>query len=117
MSRLLLMALLPFSATACAAAAASLEPAPARRAELVNMVRQDCGSCHGMRFKGGLGPPLLPDDLRGKPVDGLVLTVLDGRPGTAMAGWRPFMSEAEARWIVQKLMSGFPELEARGQGN
>ena len=36
------------------------EPAPARQKELVHMVRQGCGSCHGMRLTGGLGPPLQP---------------------------------------------------------
>ena len=43
-----------------AAAASAAEPAPARRAQLVELVRQDCGSCHGLTLKGGLGPSLEP---------------------------------------------------------
>ena len=92
-------------------------PAPERQRELVSMVRQDCGSCHGMTLKGGLGPALLPDDLRDKPVESLVATILDGRPGSAMPGWRPFMSDDEANWIVSRLMGGFPPVQIEiGQG-
>ncbi len=90
------------------------EPAEARRRELVNMVRQDCGSCHGMRLTGGLGPALLPAALQGRPIDSLVATVMQGRPGTAMPGWARFVSEAEARWILDRLLRGFPQFEPNG---
>ena len=96
--------------------AQSVEPAPARRAELVNMVRQDCGSCHGLTLKGGLGPALLPDTLAGKPDDGLVSVVMRGRPGTAMPGWARFVDDAEAVWIVARLKSGFPTLNLTSEG-
>ena len=85
------------------------EPDAVRQKELVRLVRQDCGSCHGMTLQGGLGPALLPADLRDKPAEGLVATIYHGRPGTPMPPWKQFMSEAEADWIVQKLMSGFPQ--------
>jgi cytochrome c55X len=85
------------------------EPDAVRQKELVHLVRQDCGSCHGMTLQGGLGPALLPDTLRDKPAEGLVATIYYGRPGTPMPPWKQFMSEAEAGWIVQKLMSGFPQ--------
>lgn len=98
--------------TALAVGVARADPAPERRQELIRLVRQDCGSCHGMTLKGGLGPALLPADLADKPADGLVATVLDGRPGTAMPGWSRFMSEAEARWVVARLQGGFPPLAA-----
>jgi cytochrome c55X len=87
------------------------EPAPARQKELVHMVRQDCGSCHGMRLAGGLGPALLPERLADWPDDSLVATIIHGRPGTAMPGWQRFMNEAEAGWIVARLKQGFPELD------
>ena len=35
-----------------------------RQAELSHMVKQDCGSCHGMTLKGGLGPALLEENLQ-----------------------------------------------------
>lgn len=88
---------------------ASLMPGKQRQIELIRMVRQDCGSCHGMSLKGGLGSPLLPENLRDKPVDGLVATVMQGRPGTAMPPWKAIISETEAEWIVARLLAGFPQ--------
>lgn len=85
------------------------EPGVERQKELVRLVRQDCGSCHGMTLQGGLGPALVPAALHDKPPEGLAATIYYGRPGTPMPPWRQFMSEAEAAWIVQKLMSGFPQ--------
>lgn len=90
-------------------AAASLlaaEPVTLRQAELTHLVRQDCGSCHGMTLKGGLGPALTREALREKPAESLVVTVLYGRPGTAMPPWRDFVSEPEAAWIVKQLQEG-----------
>ena len=83
-------------------------PSQKRRAELISLVRQDCGSCHGMTLKGGLGPSLLPEALKDKPADSLQATILQGRPGTAMPPWQRFLNEAEAGWIVAQLQKGFP---------
>jgi cytochrome c55X len=77
-----------------------------RQQELLNFLKQDCGSCHGLMMKGGLGPALLPETLKGKPVEYLVTTILDGRPGTAMPAWRPLLSPAEAQWIADALLQG-----------
>jgi cytochrome c55X len=84
-------------------------PGEARRQELVHLLRQDCGACHGLRLAGGLGPALLPEDLRGKPAESLSEVILKGRPGTPMPGWQPFVTEAEARWMVDMLMNGLTE--------
>ena len=100
-----ILSLFIFSLSLAVEAAA---PAPARRAQLVAMVREDCGACHGMTLKGGLGPPLVPAALAGKPADLLEAVILDGRPGTPMPPWRRFLSEEEARWIVDSLKKGFP---------
>lgn len=85
------------------------EPAPERKAELMHLVRQDCGSCHGLRMEGGLGLPLTPAALEGKDAEGLKFTILQGRYGTTMPPWSPFMNEAEAGWIVEMLMKGLPD--------
>ena len=79
---------------------------PARQAELMNILKQDCGSCHGLTLKGGLGPALRPDDLAGKPDALLLKTILDGRPGTPMPPWRPILTEEEAAWMVRVLKRG-----------
>lgn len=77
-----------------------------RKAELAHMVKQDCGSCHGMTLKGGLGPALLPDDLKNKPTLMLENTVLFGRPGTAMPPWKSILKPQEVRWIISQLQKG-----------
>jgi cytochrome c55X len=100
--------LLPLLLLAVSSAWAN-EPAPARQQELVHLVRQDCGSCHGMTLQGGLGPPLLPASLRDKPAEGLAATIYYGRPGTPMPPWKQFLTEPEALWIVDQLMSEFPK--------
>lgn len=84
------------------------EPAPARQQQLVRMVRQDCGSCHGMRLTGGLGPALTPAALHDMPIDSLTATIFHGRPGTPMPPWKAMLGEDEARWIAQRLQTGFP---------
>ena len=80
----------------------------ARQAELVTLVRQDCGSCHGLTLKGGLGPALLPETLKDKPAEYLKFVILHGRPNTAMPPWQRFLNDAEAEWIVSNLQKGFP---------
>jgi cytochrome c55X len=70
------------------------------------MIGRDCGACHGGRLTGGLGPPLGPAELDGKPDELLVETVLFGRPGTPMPGWKGLLTESEARFVVAYLKSG-----------
>lgn len=76
------------------------EPSPERQSTLRNMLNHDCGACHGLTLKGGLGPALLPEALAGKPDDFLISTILNGRPGTAMPPWQPFMNRDEAAWLL-----------------
>lgn len=73
---------------------------------LKNLVHQDCGSCHGLTLKGGLGPDIRPDALSHYDIDTLSEVVLDGIPGTAMPPWRPLMSEADAKKIAEYLLQG-----------
>jgi len=80
-----------------------------RSRELTALVREDCGSCHGMTLKGGLGAPLTPHDLAEKDVTSLAAIILDGVPGTPMPPWRGLLSEADANWIAERLKRGFPQ--------
>ena len=81
-------------------------PPPERQAELRNLLLQDCGSCHGMRLTGGLGPALTPQALQGKPREMLIATVSQGRPGTPMPPWKPLLSESDIVWLVDTLTGG-----------
>ena len=50
---LTLVSLLPFSTALAAGVSAE------RQGQLERLLLQDCGSCHGMRLTGGLGPALV----------------------------------------------------------
>ena len=82
------------------------EIAPQRQAELIYLLKHDCGSCHGMRLNGGLGPALKPDHLQRWNIDQLAVTILYGRPGTPMPPWRPFLTDQEASWLAGQLKGG-----------
>jgi len=90
------------------AQAQAAAPQPDRMRELVHLVRQDCGSCHGLTLQGGLGPALTAAALRDKPREGLIATIVGGRPGTPMPPFRGIVSEDEAVWVVDRLIEGFP---------
>ena len=64
--------------------ASAAEISAARQDELLYFLKHDCGSCHGLTLKGGLGPALLPETLAGKPESYLVTTIMEGRENTAM---------------------------------
>ncbi|SHJ74515.1 cytochrome c55X [Shimia gijangensis] len=74
-------------------------------AELKRLVHQDCGSCHGLTLKGGLGPDLRAETISHYDVDILKTVILDGIPDTAMPPWRPLMTEDEADWVARYLLS------------
>jgi cytochrome c55X len=89
--------------------AAAADPTPKRQGELIHLLRHDCGSCHGLTLKGGLGPPLLPGDLEGLPPEGLAAIILDGVPGRPMPPWRGLLPESEVVWLVGKLQRGIDD--------
>lgn len=90
----------------CAAVVPAAELTPQRQAELRYLLEQDCGSCHGLTLQGGLGPALTREALRDKPAELLAWTITHGRPGTAMPGWKPFLTEDEVDWLVRLLANG-----------
>ena len=99
------LALFSLLVTATAAVMAEA-PDATRQVQLLYLLKHDCGSCHGMTRKGGLGPALLPDNLRDLPPEMLVTTILEGRPGTPMPPWKGELSDADARWLVDALNRG-----------
>ncbi|MDJ0951721.1 MAG: cytochrome c [Alphaproteobacteria bacterium] len=93
-------------ALAAAAVWASPDPLPWRQDELIYRLKQDCGSCHGLTMKGGLGPALLPETLADKPDHALVEVILKGVPGTPMPPWDFEISVMEAHWLVRQMKKG-----------
>ncbi|MFI8688907.1 c-type cytochrome [Stutzerimonas kunmingensis] len=84
-------------------------PTAERHAKLDHLLLQDCGSCHGLRMTGGLGPALTREALAGKPRDSLIATVTHGRPGTAMPGWNALLDEQDIAYLVDRLLEGYPK--------
>ncbi len=77
----------------------------ARQGELEHILRQDCGSCHGMTLKGGLGPALTPEALENKPRIYLQQTIQEGHPGTPMPPWKSILSPEDIDYLVELLMN------------
>lgn len=92
----------PAFARASQIGAGKIDAGHARR--LAHLVEQDCGACHGMTRKGGLGSPITAKALAGADPEALTTIILDGVPGTAMPPWRPLLTEDEARWIAEYLL-------------
>lgn len=74
-----------------------------RQQQLQELLKNDCGACHGLTLKGGMGPALLPENLANKPDEFLINTILNGRKGTAMPPWNTFINSDEAAWLVKQL--------------
>ena len=79
------------------------EPSIERQTELRNLLKNDCGACHGFTLQGGLGLPLQAENLVGKPDEYLIDIITNGRKGTAMPPWKPFLNPEEIAWLVQFL--------------
>lgn len=85
------------------ALAESFSPSLERQQTLLNMLKHDCGSCHGLNLNGGLGPALIPEALVDKSNDLLLDTIQEGRKGTAMPPWKKFISKQETVWLIEYL--------------
>ena len=79
-------------------------PSAQRQQELQHLLVQDCGSCHGMRLTGGLGPALTSTALAGKSRELLVATIREGRAGTPMPPWKDLLAEADINWLVDYML-------------
>lgn len=75
-------------------------------ARLERLVRQDCGACHGMTLRGGLGPAITPEAVAKYDDEMLAEIILDGVPDTPMPPWRPLLTPGEVDRIVAYLRTG-----------
>ena len=88
------LALMLGGALVLAQSAAATEPGSARHRELVHLVRQDCGSCHGPAAINAGGAP----DLRRSPLlDNLDAVLFDGvLTGAGMPAFSKYLRRDEA---------------------
>lgn len=77
-----------------------------QQSALRHLLLQDCGSCHGMTLKGGLGPALLPERMREMGLDNIQAVIKYGRPGTAMPPWQALLNDEEIDYLSQTLLQG-----------
>ncbi len=75
-----------------------------RQEELRNILKHDCGACHGVTRKGGLGVSLLPEALADKSNAWLVQTIQEGVKGTPMPPWKMLITEQETLWLVENIL-------------
>lgn len=85
---------------------AEAEVSTERARALEHLLVQDCGSCHGLTLKGGLGPALTQDRMSVQSVDAIQQIILHGVPGTAMPPWLPLISAEDGRWLAERLVKG-----------
>lgn len=74
-----------------------------RQAELRHLLQHDCGSCHGLQRKGGLGPSLTAERMQTRSLEYLRAVIRDGVPGTTMPPWGPLLSEADIDYLARML--------------
>lgn len=82
------------------------DPDLSRQSELEHMLIHDCGSCHGMRLTGGLGPALTPAAMATRPVEVIEQVITRGVPGTPMPPWSAVLNQEEIRWLATRLREG-----------
>jgi cytochrome c55X len=77
-----------------------------RQRELIHILKHDCGSCHGITLKGGLGPALTPAALSGKSTEDMVHIITNGQPEKAMPPWGTLLDQDEIQWLAEQLKAG-----------
>ena len=98
--------LFSFSMLMFIASIAAADVSDKRLQALQHLIKHDCGSCHGMTLKGGLGPPLQAASLKDKSDELLFVTISEGRDGTPMPPWKSLLSKADINSIITILRNG-----------
>ena len=106
------LARLPALAFALAAAAAASADQPAGPAAA--LFTEHCASCHGAGRLGGVGPALLPENLRRLRKAKAHKVIAGGRPATQMPAFGDTLSASEIERLVALIYSPLPELPAWG---
>ncbi len=73
-----------------------------------------CASCHGADRLGGMGPALLPENLRRLKSARATKVIADGRTATQMPAFGAALDAAEIEQLVALIYSPLPEVPAWG---
>ena len=69
------------------------------------LFQQNCASCHGENRLGGMGPALLPENLKRLPQKEAVDVIKNGRPATQMAGFSGKLDDKQIDALVSFVYS------------
>jgi hypothetical protein len=76
---------------------------------------QHCASCHGGDRLGGLGPALLPQNLRRLKQGKATTVIAEGRPATQMPAFGEILLDPEIEALVELIYQPLPELPHWGE--
>lgn len=84
--------------------------APPAAIDASNLYTTKCVTCHGANREGisGLGLPLTPQSLAGRSDAEIRDFITNGKPGTAMVGWKDILSPAEIEELAQFIKNTSP---------
>jgi aldose sugar dehydrogenase len=75
---------------------------------------QYCSGCHGAHLRGGLGPPLLGNLVRGDTVAQLADSIRTGNPSKGMPAWKYVLTEGSIQVLVDLVQRKRRAHEAAG---
>jgi len=93
--------------------AATMVVAGSSKMDFAKVYEKECQGCHGPIHQGGVGSDLRPKALKKKEAYSLAETIMNGRPGTAMPGWKHMFSKDDATGMVDWLMNWKNTVELR----
>jgi DNA-binding beta-propeller fold protein YncE len=75
---------------------------------------QHCASCHGIERLGGMGPALLPQNLKRTKKDKAFATIMSGLPATQMAAFDQKLDKEQINKLVEYIYTPLAEVPGWG---
>ncbi len=79
------------------------------------LYEKHCAACHGADRLGGIGPALLPENLRRLKPDRAMATIRDGAPASQMPGFSQQLSRTDIEGLAKLIYTPLPRLPAWGR--
>ncbi len=83
-------------------------------ADVTQLYKTHCAECHGANRLGGMGPALLPGNLKRLRQKAAIETIGKGRVATQMPAFSEKLSEAEIKSLAEYVYTPLPELPVWG---
>ncbi len=99
---------LPRSASAVVGIVLLAAPAVAGQSDA--LYREHCAECHGAARLGGIGPALLPENLKRLRRNKAARVIVAGRPATQMPGFGEVLDAAAVQSLVELIYTKLPSI-------